>query len=127
MPCFFFTDNGTIKISRKLLSNWVVKTGLALKPLYNEMLKKVLGRKNLFIDESPVKVFATGKYKQGYMWALPQGHESDPPYRIYDFRENRCHNNVLEILKDYLAELYLVNITPIINYQSARLLPGFQA
>ena len=95
-----------IKISRKLLSNWVVKTGLALKPLYNEMLKKVLGSKNLFIDESPVKVFATGKYKQGYMWVVVGGHESDPPYRIYDFRENRCHNNVLEILKDYRGGLH---------------------
>jgi hypothetical protein len=70
------------------------------------MLKKVLGSKNLFIDESPVKVFATGKYKQGYMWVVVGGHESDPPYRIYDFRENRCHNNVLEILKDYRGGLH---------------------
>ena len=41
------------------------------------------------------------------MWVLAQGHESDPPYRIYDFRENRYRNNVLEILKDYRGGLHL--------------------
>jgi transposase len=95
-----------IKISRKLLSQWVVKTGLALKPLYDEMLNQVLGSKNIFIDESPVKLFATGKCKQGYMWVVVGGRESDPPYRIYEFRENRCHDNVLEILKDYRGGLH---------------------
>jgi len=90
-----------IKISRKLLSQWVIRSGMALKPLYVEMLKQVLDSKNIFIDETPVKLQAKGKCKQAYMWVVVGGHEADPPYRVYEFKQNRCHHNVLDILKDY--------------------------
>jgi transposase len=91
-----------IKISRKLLSQWVIRSGMALKPLYLEMLKRVLSSSNIFIDESPVRLLQKGGCRTGYMWAVVGGsEEADPPYRIYNFRENRCHDNVLDILKDY--------------------------
>lgn len=95
-----------IKISRKLLSQWVVKCGMALKPLYEEMLKRVLESQNIFIDESPVKLWQKEKCKQAYMWVVVGGDEADPPYRIYEFKENRCHDNVLDILKDYRGGLH---------------------
>jgi transposase len=95
-----------IKISRKLLSQWVIRIGDALRPLYNQMLKQILGRKNIFIDESPVKLLQKGKCKQAYMWVVVGGNEADPPYRIYEFKENRCHHNVLDILKDYRGGLH---------------------
>ena len=95
-----------IKISRKLLSQWVVRTGMALKPLYNEMLKQILISSNIFIDETPVKLQKKIKCKQAYMWVVVGGNESNPPYRVYNFRENRCHNNVLEILGDYRGVLH---------------------
>lgn len=95
-----------IKISRKLLSQWVIRIGDALKPLYNEMLKKVLGSKNIFIDESPVKLWQKGKCKQAYMWVVVGGNEASPPYRIYEFKKDRCHKNVLDILKDYRGGLH---------------------
>ena len=41
-----------IGISRKLLSQWVIRSAMALKPLYNEMLKRVLASKNIYIDET---------------------------------------------------------------------------
>lgn len=95
-----------IGISRKLLSQWVVRCGLALKPLYDEMLKRVLDSKNIYIDETPVKLQDIGKCKQAYMWVVVGGCESDPPYRIYEFKQNRRHDNVLEILKDYRGGLH---------------------
>jgi transposase len=95
-----------IGISRKLLSQWVIRSAMALKPLYNEMLKRVLLSKNVYIDETPVKLQDVGKCKQAYMWVVVGGCESDPPYRIYEFKENRCHNNVLDILKDYKGGLH---------------------
>ncbi len=61
-----------IKVSRKLLSEWVSKTGMALKSLYDEMLKEVLGSKNILIDETPIKKISTGKCKQAYMWVVIQ-------------------------------------------------------
>lgn len=95
-----------IKISRKLLSQWVVRCGMALKPLYNEMLYRVLASKNIYIDETPVKLQNVGKCKQGYMWVVVGGREVDPPYRVYEFKQNRCHKNVLDILKDYRGGLH---------------------
>jgi transposase len=95
-----------IKISRKLLSQWVIRSAMALKPLFNEMLTKVLSSNNIFIDETPVKLWGVEKCKQAYMWVVVGGNESDPPYRIYEFKENRCHDNVLEILKNFRGGLH---------------------
>lgn len=95
-----------IGISRKLLSQWVIRSAMALKPLYNEMLKRVLSSQNIYIDETPVKLWETKKCRQAYMWVVVGGSEASPVYRIYEFRENRCHDNVLEILKDYRGGLH---------------------
>lgn len=95
-----------VGISRKLLSQWMVRCGMALKPLYNEMLKQILASKNIYIDETPVKLQEKGKCKTAYIWVVVGGKESNPPYRIYDFRQNRCHDNVLDILKDYRGTLH---------------------
>lgn len=95
-----------IGISRKLLSQWVIRSAMALKPLYNEMLKRVLSSKNIYIDESPVKLWETEKCKQAYMWVVVGGCEASPAYRIYEFKQDRCHHNVLDILKDYRGGLH---------------------
>lgn len=94
-------------ISYKLLSGWVVRVGMALKPLYELMLQKILQGENIYIDESPVKLQAKERCKTGYMWVIAGGgNSSNPPYRIYDFRENRCHDNVVDILKEYQGILH---------------------
>lgn len=97
-----------IKITRQLLSQWVVKCGLALKPLYNEMSKRVLDSNNVFIDEVPVDMLKPGKgsVQQSYMWVLVGGKEANPNYRVYNFRTNRCHANAVELLKNYRGVLH---------------------
>jgi transposase len=95
-----------ITISRKLLSQWVIRCGMALMPLYEEMKKHILQSKNVFIDETPVKIQEKVKCKTGFMWMIVGGEGADPPYRIYDFRENRCHDNALDILMNYEGNLH---------------------
>jgi transposase len=95
-----------IKISRKLLSQWVVRCGMALKPLYEVMLEKILQGGNVFIDESPVKLQAKNRCDTAYMWVVVGGHEANPAYRVYDFRKNRCHDHVLDILQGYRGGLH---------------------
>ncbi len=68
-----------IKISRKLLSQWVIRSAMALKPLYLEMVKQVLGSSNIFIDESPVKLWEKEKCKTAYLWVVVGGNEANPP------------------------------------------------
>ena len=64
-----------IYISRQILCQWVLRTGLALKPLYNEMLVKVLESGNIFYDETPIDMLSPGKGKthQATMWVLVGG------------------------------------------------------
>lgn len=97
---------GGVGISRKLLSQWVIRCGLALQPIYDVMLTKVLKSNNVFIDETPVSLQNEGKCRTAYMWVLVGGATSNPAYRIYDFREDRCHNHVLEILRGYTGILH---------------------
>jgi transposase len=97
-----------INISRQILSQWVLRAGMALKPLYNEMLFQVLQSGNVFYDETPIDMLDPGKGKthQAYMWVLVGGKAIDPPYRIYDFCTNRCHYNAAELLKGYNGLLH---------------------
>jgi len=95
-----------IQISRKLLSQWIIRCGMALKPLYEVMLELILKGENVFIDESPIKLQAKDKCKTAYMWVVVGGNESNPAYRVYDFRTNRCHDHVLDILQGYRGGLH---------------------
>jgi transposase len=91
----------SIVISRRLLSQWVVAVGTALKPLYHAMKERILQSDRLHIDESPVDIFDSPQVSQGYMWVLVGGVGADPPYRFYDFYENRKHEHAAEILGSY--------------------------
>jgi len=97
-----------IYISRQILCQWVLRTGLALKPLYNEMIAQILKSNNIFYDETPIDMLMPGKGKthQAYMWVLAGGQSSDPPYRIYDFQTSRAHHHAAHMLKDYHGVLH---------------------
>jgi transposase len=99
-------ERNKIFVSRKLLSQWVVRCGMALKPLYEAMVELILKGENIFIDESPVKLQAKYQCDTAYMWVVVGGNSSNPPYRVYDFRKNRCHDNVLDILHGYGGVLH---------------------
>lgn len=97
-----------IGVSRQLLSQWVLSAGMALEPLYVEMLRTILGSGNIFVDETPVSLLVPGKGKtqKAYMWVVVGGCGSDPPYRIYDFRMTRKHQNAIDLLDGYQGVLH---------------------
>jgi transposase len=96
-----------IKISRNLLSQWVVRCGMALKPLFDVMLKRILESENVFADETPVRFFDNdAKIQFGYLWTICGGNQQNPPYRVYNFRKNRNHEHIIELLKDYRGVLH---------------------
>jgi transposase len=97
-----------IHISRQILSKWVLRTALALKPLYEVMKLKVLQSNNIFYDETPLDMLEPGKGKthQAYMWVLVGGNTESPCHRIYDFCQDRCHYHAATMLKDYHGVLH---------------------
>lgn len=92
-----------IKVSRQTMSLWVTRAGLALEPIYNEILRRILDSGNVFIDETPIDMLDPGKGKahQAYMWVICGGKQNDPPYRVYDFYTDRKHANAEKILHGY--------------------------
>ena len=95
-----------IIVPRKLMSNWVMKIGHALMPLYEEMKKRILESKNVFIDETPIKMKDSPKTRQAYMWILTGGKVKDPYYRIFDFRLNRNHEHAKDLLLNYTGTVH---------------------
>ena len=97
-----------IEISRQILCKWVVRAGLALKPLVGRMTRLILESGNVFVDESPVKMLQPGKGKthQGFMWVLVGGKQANPSYRVYEFYTDRKHSRVDELLKGYSQVLH---------------------
>jgi transposase len=97
-----------IYISRQILSQWTIRAGMALKPLYDEMLSQILKSENIFYDETPIQMLAPGKGKthQAYMWVIVGGQSADPCYRIYDFQTSRAHQHAAKMLKGYHGVLH---------------------
>ena len=78
----------------------------SLQPLYDKMKEKIVESGNIFINETHVKIQDKPQCKQGYMWTVVGGEGADPPYRIYDFKDNRWHENVKTVLGDYKGSLH---------------------
>lgn len=97
-----------VKISRQLLSHWVLEIGENLIPLYDLMEKRILKNSSLFVDETPIKVLVKGKKTahEGYMWLYRGGGGLDPPYTLYDFCMSRKHANVIDKLEKYKGLLH---------------------
>lgn len=97
-----------IYISRQTLSKWTIRAGMALKPLYEEMIVQILKSGNVFYDETPIKMLASGKGKthQAYMWVIVGGQSANPCYRIYDFQLSRAHHHAAKMLKGYHGVLH---------------------
>lgn len=96
-----------IQISRQTLNQWVIRAGLALEPLYNEMHKHIIQNPELYADETPIALLKPGNKKvhSAYMWVLVGGGEK-APYRTYHFKENRQHQNINDLIGHYKGYIH---------------------
>lgn len=92
---------GGIQVSRQLLSQWVLAIGEALRPLYDEMHRRVLLGPSLYIDETTISLQAAKRCDTAYMWVTVGGQGADPPYRTYHFFRSRHHANAESLLEEY--------------------------
>jgi len=92
-----------IQISRQLLSQWILKLGTALKPLYIALQKRILQSGNIFVDETPIDLLEKGKGKthKAIMWAMSGGKCNNPPDRIYRFTYDRKTKHAHDMLGDF--------------------------
>src|SRR3990167_3795593 len=102
-----FSRDG-IQITRQLLSQWLIRLGFVLKPLYDLMLQEIKKSGIAFIDETPVQlqVKGKGKLQKGYMWVVAGGAGSDSPYRLFHFCENRNHEHAYQLLEGFSGVMH---------------------
>ena len=102
-----------IHLSRQTMSQMVLNLGKRLKPLVEQLKKRILESQNCHLDETTVKEMAKDKCKTGYFWTMvgtmydPTKPGSSPPMVYYQYIPNRKSENVTNILgKDFKGKIH---------------------
>jgi len=97
-----------IKLSRSLLSNWVIKGGELLAPLYDRMKRALIQLDIVHADETGVQVLhEDGRAAQtdSWMWLYRSGRES-PPIILYEYQPQRLHAHPKTFLAGFAGYLH---------------------
>lgn len=101
-----------IELSRKTMSEWMLKCAALFKPLIALLKQHLLAQPAIHADETTLKVISEGKSKC-YMWVYCSGTDSpeqNSPVRnivLYDYNASRAHSIVAEYLEGYDGYLHV--------------------
>lgn len=93
-----------IEIPRTMLSNWTLKGGEMLEPIYDRMHELLLERDIVHSDETPIQVLGDAKSKS-YMWLYRSGRYG-PPIVLYDYQPGRDGKYAAEFLGNFAGYLH---------------------
>jgi transposase len=103
-----FASRGII-LTRQTMSNWLIAVCLSwLKPIYNEMKRRLLARDILHSDGTGVRVlYVDGKKKKSksQFWQYRSGADGLSAIIIHDFQPDKTAKRPREFLKDYKGYL----------------------
>jgi transposase len=90
-----------IAVAPSTLNAWAIDPILACEPLYHAFRAEVLARPVIFTDDTPVDMLqeGLGRTKEARMWVYVGG--CGPPYRFFDFTEDRRKERPAQILSNY--------------------------
>jgi hypothetical protein len=88
-------------VASSTLNAWAIDPILACEPLYNDFRAEVLARPVMFTNDTPVDLLeeGRGRTKEARMWVYAGG--CGPPYRFFDFTEDRRKERPGQILSGY--------------------------
>lgn len=98
-----------IEISRANMSNWLMKCGELLEPLYDRMWKDLRKQEHVHMDETTLLVLedkAQGEREKSYMWMGCSGKWEEQQMALYFYNESREH----EFAKDIIGSEYAKGI-----------------
>jgi transposase len=95
-----------IAVAPSTLNAWAIEPILACEPLYGAFRADVLSRPVIFTDDSPVDMLqeGLGRTKEARMWVYVGG--CGPPYRFFDFTEDRRKERPGQILSGYAGYVH---------------------
>jgi transposase len=99
-----FNEYG-IELSRKTMSDWVIRCSELLTPLYDELKTKLLSQPVIHADETPLKVIKAER-SSSYMWVYCCGSDVGRSQGmknivLYDYHNSRAATCVVDYLDGY--------------------------
>ena len=97
-----------VELNRNTLANWIIRSSLWFKPLYELMLEELLKEDIVHADETELRVLKRdGKpaNSMSRMWVFGTGKYSDKPMFLYKYHATRSAKVVEEILGEYTGYL----------------------
>ena len=95
-------------LTRSTLAEWVGRTGVALQPLADRLIKLLLERRTLHADESPILQLdpGSGKTKKAYLLAYRSNDlEEGPRIIVFDYRCGRSGEHARQFLGRWQGHL----------------------
>jgi len=101
-----------VNISRTTMANWVIHSSkLFLEPIYEYMHRKLVRRRFLMADETPLQVLKEPERRpqsKSYVWLMRTGEDGDVPIILFNYTPTRAGNNAATFLKDAPPGYYLM-------------------
>jgi len=97
-----------IELPRTMLSNWMIKGGELLEPIYDRMREALLERDVLHADETPLQVLhepGRSAQSKSYMWLYRSGRYG-PPIICYEYQSTRDGDHPKRFLCDFAGYLH---------------------
>ena len=98
-----------IELPRTMLSNWMLKGGEMLQPIYDRMREALLGLDILNADETPLQVLkepGRSAQSKSYMWLYRSG-RCGPPIICYEYQPGRGGEHPKRFLSDFAGYLHV--------------------
>ena len=96
-----------VKLSRQTMSNWILRAAEDwLKPVYEELHRKLVQHKVLHADETTLQVLREpwkSAQSKSYMWLYRTSGDAEHPIVLYEYSPNRKPKNAEEFLEDLRA------------------------
>jgi transposase len=95
-------------LARSTLAEWVGRTGVALQPMADRLIKLLLERGTLHADETPIPQLdpGSGKTKKAYLWAYRSNDlEEGPRIIVFDYRSGRSGEHARQFLGAWQGQL----------------------
>ena len=97
-----------VTLSRSTMAEWVGRVGVALQPLVDRLIWRLLQDNTLHADETPVAQLDPGKGKtrKAYLWAYRSNDlEPGPRIIIFDYQAGRSGRYAQNFLEDWQGHL----------------------
>lgn len=113
-----------VEVSRANMSNWLMKSGELLRPLYETMCEELKKQSHIHMDETTVTVLEDKKEREkSYMWMAASGKHEARQIAVYRYHESREHAFAKEMIgSEYEGSIHCDGYEAYHKFERAKIL-----